>query len=324
MTGGSGFIGSHCVAQLLDRGHRVRTTVRSDRGAAAVRALFGDAVEIAHADLLADTGWAEAAAGCDYVLHVASPFPATVPKDADDLIVPAREGTLRVLRAADRANVRRTVVTSSFAAIAYGHPDPGRVFDESDWSTEPLMPYLASKLRAERAAWDHAARTGRELAVVNPVEVFGPPLGPDYSPFVEVIEQLLNGRFPALPRLDFNVVDVRDVADLHLRAMLDPAAAGERFLAIGGRLPLTEVAAVLRDRLGPAARRVPLRTLPDWVVRLAGRLDSRFAQIVPDIGVVRTGSNRKARDMLGWKPRPIEDTLADTGTALATLGRLRR
>ncbi|GLY04430.1 MULTISPECIES: aldehyde reductase [Actinoplanes] len=333
VTGGSGFIGAHCVLHLLEQGYRVRTTVRSADREPQVRAMVeaggvtpGDRLTFAHADLTADDGWAAAVDGCAFVQHVASPFPAKLPKHEDDLIVPAREGTLRVLRAATDAGVRRVVLTSSFAAIGYGHADPTRVFTEHDWTAldgTPLVPYVKSKVLAERAAWEYAERENLEIATVNPVAVFGPALGPGYSAWVEVIEQLLNGRFPALPDLDFNVVDVRDVADLHRRAMIDPAAAGERFLAITGRLPLTEVAGILRARLGTAAHRVPVRTLPDWVVRLAGRFDDRLAQITPDLGIIRTGSGDKARSLLGWSPRPVADTFTDTAVSLSAVGRLR-
>lgn len=246
VTGGSGFIGSHCILQLLAGGHRVRTTVRNLKREGELRALLkrggaepGERLSFYAADLESDTGWREASAGCDYVLHVASPFPATSPKDENELIVPAREGALRVLRAARDAGVKRVVLTSSFAAIGYGRPPQQKPFDETDWTDpngEGVYPYVKSKTLAERAAWDFIAAEGRglELSVVNPVAVLGPVLAPDYSTSIMVVQRLMDGAVPGCPQLTLGVVDVRDVADLHIRAMTDPAAKGERFLAVAG------------------------------------------------------------------------------------------
>jgi dihydroflavonol-4-reductase len=330
VTGGSGFVGAHCVRQLLSQGHQVRTTIRSPVREAAVRAMVGPGADVsfAVADLNSDTGWAGAVSGCDAVLHVASPFPGSAPKNPDDLIRPAREGTLRALRAARDAGVRRTVLTSSFAAIGYGHRDYTREFTEADWSDPDgpgLITYSRSKLVAERAAWEFVDQSGdgMELSVINPVGILGPALGPDLSVYVEVIQQVLNGQLPALPRLNWGVVDVRDVADLHARAMTDPAAAGERFLATAGTTSLPQIAGLLRARLGPAAHRVPSRTMPDWAIRLSARVSPRFATVVPDLGVARPASSQKARDLLGWKPRTIEETVLDTAASLAGLGLLR-
>lgn len=326
VTGGSGFVGAHCVRLLLNRGFQVRTTVRSPRQEAAVRTMqeAGTDLSVAVADLTSDAGWESAVSGCAAVLHVASPFPAKAPRRLDGLLVPARDGTLRVLRAARDAGVRRTVLTSSFAAIGYGHRDHARTFTETDWSDPDgpaLIAYSRSKLVAERAAWDFVDRSGggMELAVVNPVGILGPPLGPDLSVYVAVVAQLLTGDLPAMPRLRWGVVDVRDVADLHVRAMLDPAAAGQRFLATAGTTTLPQIAGLLRQRLGPAARRVPTREVPDWVIRLAARVSSRFAPVVPDLGVVREASSAKAHELLGWRPRPIADTVVDTAAGLARL-----
>ena len=231
VTGGSGFIGSHTIVQLLDAGHSVRTTVRDLKREPEVRAMLkqggaqaGDRLSFFAADLQSDAGWAAAVSDCDYVLHVASPFPASVPKHEDELIVPAREGALRVLRAARDAHVKRVVLTSSFAAIGYGHPPQSAPFDETYWSDtagKDVTAYVKSKTLAERAAWDFIARKGHDLqlSVVNPVAVFGPVLGPDYSTSVLLIQRLMSGAVPGSPRLSFGVVDVRDVADLHIRAM---------------------------------------------------------------------------------------------------------
>jgi dihydroflavonol-4-reductase len=328
VTGGSGFIGSYCVLRLLREGYRVRTTVRSLRREVDVRAMMeaggkaaGDALSFAAADLMSDDGWPDAVAGCDYVLHVASPVPLAEPRRANEIIGPARDGALRVLRAAREAGVKRTVLTSSFAAVKYGHRGNRRVFTEADWSDpdgEPMAAYAKSKLFAERAAWDFIrdGGGGMELAVINPVAVLGPALGPDLSLWAGLVGQLLNGGLPAVPQMNIALVDVRDVADLQLRAAVDPAAAGERFLAGTGMMSLPDIAALLRSRLGDAARRVPTRTLPDWTVRLAGRFSSRAALVLPELGVVREASSDKARRVLGWRPRPAEETVLDMAASL--------
>ena len=333
VTGGSGFLGAHCVLTLLERGYRVRTTVRSPNRAAEVRAMLRhggvdatDALSFATADLTADAGWADAVSGCDYVLHVASPFPPTMPEHEDDLIIPAREGTLRVLRAARHAHVRRVVLTSSLAAISYGHTSLDRTFTEQDWTDldgSHVSAYAKSKTLAERAAWDFVDGEGGspELAVVNPVGLLGPVLGPDMSTSLILIRRLLDRSMPALPRLSFSLVDVRDVADLHLRAMTDPAARGERFLAVAGApMWIADVARVLRDRLGAAGARVPARELPDLLVRLASRADPSLRGYVPELGKVKRASAEKARRVLGWEPRSSEESIVASAESLIALG----
>lgn len=335
VTGGSGFVGAHCILKLLEAGYRVRTTVRSPEREADVRAMLtaGGAapgeVEFAVADLLADAGWAEAMAGCARVLHVASPFPAVPPSDENELIAPAREGTLRVLRAARDAGVGRVVLTSSFAAIGYGRPPRSGVYTEEDW-TDPAAgvgAYVKSKTLAERAAWDFVAGEGQglELAAINPTGIFGPVLGPDYSTSIGFVKAMLEGRMPALPQLMFGVVDVRDVADLHLRAMSDPAARGERFLCVAGDfMTVREIAQALKDGMGPAAGQVSTRVLPNWLVRLAA-LFSRTARqaATSDLGKRKNGSNEKARRLLGWSPRPPGEAIVAAGESLARLGLLK-
>ena len=336
VTGGSGFIGSHCIVQLLAAGHRVRTSVRSRGREGVVRAMLkqggaepGERLSFVEADLERDAGWPQAVAGCDYVLHVASPFPPDLPKHEDELIVPAREGALRVLRAARDAGVRRVVLTSSFAAVGYGHPPQPAPFDETSWTDldgAGVLPYIKSKTLAERAAWDFIAREGGalELAVVNPVGVFGPVLGPDYSTSILLVQRLMDGAMPGCPQLCFGVVDVRDVADLHLRAMTDPAAAGERFLAVAGDfLWIREIARALRRQLGASARKVPTRQLPNWLVRLAALRDPAIRQILPELGMHKNASSAKARRVLGWSPRPPQDAVVATAESLLRLGLLR-
>jgi nucleoside-diphosphate-sugar epimerase len=330
VTGGSGFIGSYCILDLLQAGYRVRTTVRSPERKATVRELLGaesaEALSFATADLMDDAGWREAVSGCDFVLHVASPFPLGPPKHEDDLIVPAREGALRVLAAARDAQVKRVVMTSSFAAIGYGVPPLDRPFTEEDWSNpdgDGVSAYAKSKTLAERAAWDFIAAegSGLELSVVNPTGVLGPVLGPDFSTSIQLVKRVLNGEMPGLPRVAFGIVDVRDIADLHRRAMTEPAAAGERFLGVAGEfMTIPEIAAVLRERMGDDARKVPTRVLPDWLVRLVSRFDSSVKQIVPELGKVKQASNAKAKRVLGWAPRSNEDAIVATAESLLRLG----
>jgi nucleoside-diphosphate-sugar epimerase len=336
VTGGSGFIASHTILQLLAAGHGVRTTVRSLRREGDVRAMLkqggsepGDRLQFFEADLTSDAGWPAAVSGCEYVLHIASPFPSTVPKDENELIVPARDGALRVLRAARDAGVKRVVLTSSFAAVGYGHSQQQAAFTEKDWTdpTKPdAMPYTKSKTLAERAAWDFMAREGAglELAVVNPVGVFGPVLGPDYATSILFVQRMMDGALPGLPRICFGVVDVRDVADLHVRAMSHPAAKGERFLAVAGDFMwIVEMAQVLKARLGDAARRVPTRQLPDILVRLASLKDPAVKQILPELGKWKNATSEKAQRVLGWSPRSREDSIVSTAESMIRLGLLK-
>ena len=346
VTGGSGFIASHAILQLLIAGYKVRTTVRSLSRESDVRAMLrnggaepGDQLSFGAAELMSDAGWPAAVSGCEYVLHIASPFPSQVPKDENELIVPAREGALRVLRASRDAGVKRVVLTSSFAAIGYGHvphergpvrgdprPERHEIFTEKDWtnpSGADVMPYTKSKTLAERAAWDFIARegSGLELAVVNPVGVFGPILGPDYATSIMLVEKMLNGALPGVPRMCIGVVDVRDVADLHLRAMTNDAAKGERFLAVAGDFMwLIEIARALKERMGEKAGRVPTRQLPDWLVRLARFKDPAVKQIIPELGKWKNATSEKAERVLGWTPRSREASVVATAESLVRLG----
>ena len=326
VTGGSGFIATFCVVRLLNAGYRVRTTVRSLAREPEVRSMVReggadpDGLTFVAADLTRDEGWSEAVAGCDFVLHVASPFPLLDPRHKEELIVPARDGALRVLRASRDAGVKRVVLTSSFAAIGYGQPAV-RGFTEANWTdlTAPVSAYVASKTLAERAAWEFLAREGGglQLAVVNPVAVFGPVMGTQVSASVQIIRRLLEGGFPRLVNLSFGVVDVRDVADLHLRAMTDPSASGERFLALAGDfVSLGEVAGLLRARLGDRARRVPTKTVPDAVVKVAALFVRSLAPLIPELGKNKNASNAKARRLLDWNPRSAEEALLSTAESL--------
>src|SRR5664280_2457954 len=335
VTGGSGFIGSHIILQLLTAGHQVRTTLRSLKREGDVRALLkkggaepGDRLRFFVADLETDGGWSEAVAGCDYVLHVASPFPSNLPKHEDELIVPAREGALRVLRASRDAGVKRLVLTSSFAAIGYGHKPQATPFNETSWTDlngEGVTAYVKSKTLAERAAWDFIAKEGGnlELSVVNPVGVFGPVLGPDLSTSILLVQRLMDGAIPGCPQLSFGAVDVRDVVDLHLRAMTDPAAKGERFLAVAGDfMSVLDIAKVLKGRMGASAKRVPTMQLPNWLVRIAAVRDPAVKQILPELGKAKNATNEKAKRTLGWAPRSNEEAVVATAESLVRLGLL--
>jgi len=327
VSGGSGFLGGWCVVELLRRGYAVRTTVRDLSREAELRAAVASQVDAAErlavlaADLRADDGWAEAVAGCDYVLHVASPFPPVQPKDPDELIVPAREGTLRVLGAALDAGVERVVVTSSVAAITgSGKAVSGRPLDERDWSDPENMamtPYARSKTIAELAAWELARGRGaaERLATVNPGAIIGPLLGPGRSYSLQAIERLLAG-MPGVPRIGFSFVDVRDVADLEIRAMTAPEAGGERFVGVDRFMWMAEVAAVLRERLGEDAAKVPTRGVPNLVVRAMALFDPGVRSILGQLGRETRISSEKARTRLGWSPRPLEDTIVDCARSL--------
>jgi nucleoside-diphosphate-sugar epimerase len=335
VTGASGYIGAWCVIGLLRRGYRVRATIRDLKRESAVRAMIaseidpGDRLSFAAAELTKDAGWDAAAQGCTYALHVASPLPPRTPRDANELIVPAREGALRLLRAATAAGVRRVVQTSSIASIAYGHrTPPPQPLTEDTWTdaTNPATsPYAQSKTLAERAAWDFMkAQSGAmTLATVNPVVVIGPVLGRDYSFSVQVVERLMKGNPPGLPRLGFSLVDVRDVADLHIAAMTAPEAAGQRFIASTRFMWFEEMGAVLRQRLGPAAARVPTRRLPDWLLRLVGVFDGQVRSVLEELGKRREVSADKAKTVLNWAPRPVEDSLVDCAQSLIKHGVVR-
>ncbi len=288
----------------------------------------GASLSFFEADLGSDEGWETAVEGCDHVLHVASPFPPSVPKHEDELIIPARDGALRVLRASRNAGVTRVVLTSSFAAIGYGHDHRNEPFDETVWTNlegRDVTPYVKSKTLAERAAWDFVDSEGAtvELAVVNPVLVLGPVLGNDFSSSIRLVQRLLYGEVPGCPRLWFGVVDVRDVVDLHLCAMTHPSAAGERFLAVsGGAMSISQMSRTLRARLGESARRAPTRELPNWLVRFIGLFDAEVRSVVPELGERKEASSAKARTMLGWDPRSREDALVASAESLLELDRL--
>jgi nucleoside-diphosphate-sugar epimerase len=331
VTGGSGFIGSWCVIGLLQQGYTVRSTVRSLGRESAVRAAIGNVVDpqdrlsFHAAELTVDAGWDAAASGCDYILHVASPVAVSEPKNSDEVIVPARDGTRRAVGAALKAGVKRVILTSSVAAASPRAGARESVSDETVWTDldDPkVSAYSRSKTLAERTAWDLIGASGgaTTLATVNPSVVLGPVLSRDFSASVQVVERLLSGRVPGLPRLGFSFVDVRDVADLHIRAMTAPEAAGQRFIAAADFAWVADLAALLRARLGGAANRVPTRKVPDLVIRLAALFDRSLAAVAPRLGEKRAFSSAKAQKVLGWRPRSLEETVLDCARSLIATG----
>jgi len=336
VTGGSGFVGGHVILQLLDVGHDVRTTVRSLAKEQAVRDTLAqagaknlDRLSFVAADLNQDEGWAQAVTGCDYVQHVASPFPLAQPKDENDLIRPAVDGTLRVLRAARDAGVKRVVLTSSFAAIGYGHGDQAAAYTEADWTNvdgPAVQPYMKSKTLAERAAWDFIEREGNglELAVVNPVGIFGPVLNEDLSTSIEIIKRMLEGGLPGAPRLYFGVVDVRDVAGMQIKAMTAPEAKGERFLAVAGDpVSIYDMSVILQQGMGEKAAKAKLRQVPDWLMRIMALFNPLAREAGPRLGIRAAASNAKARELLGWQFRSNEEAIVASGESLIRLGIVR-
>ena len=328
VSGGSGFIAGFLIRQLVTEGWMVHTTVRSLAKEAAVRellALDNGRLKFFAADLNADAGWAEAVAGCSHVAHVASPLPAGVPKDASELIVPARDGALRALRAAKAAGVRRFVMTSSVAAVSYGRGPGVHHFTEADWtdlSKPGLSPYIQSKTVAERAARDWVAKEGgtMEYCSINPSVVLGPVWSRDYSASLVIVKKLLDGSMGATPDIGFGIVDVRDVADLHVRALKAKNMAGERFIASGRFMKLRRIADLLRAELGPQAHKVTLRNVPDWLVRIAAHFNPLAKAVVGELGNVRNQDASHAKAVLGWVTRPAEQSILDSARSLISLG----
>lgn len=326
VTGASGYIAGFAIRQLLAEGWAVRGTVRDLARAEGLRqTLEAPGLELVAADLGDDGGWAQAVAGTDYVLHIASPVPLSAPRHDDELVIPARDGALRVLRAARDAGVKRVVMTSSTAAVCYGMEGERRTFTEADW-TDPAHPdtyaYVRSKVIAERAARDFMASEGgaMEFCTINPGAVLGPVLGRDFSASLEVVRKLLGGELPGCPRLGFPLVDVRDVADIHLRAMTAPGMDGQRFLATGRFLWMQDIAEILKIRLGAQAKKVPTRALPDWLIKLSGLIDPTVRMVLPELGKERHCDATHARTVLGWQARPIEETITECAQSLLAAG----
>lgn len=309
------------IVELLRRGYQVRATIRDLSRAAELRQVIaaevdpGDRLEFVAADLTADEGWAAAMAGCRYVLHIASPLAGL---DEKALIATAVEGTHRVLSSAIDAGIEHVVMTSSTAACTPAAPLP-RPIDEADWA-DPDQPGLAayrrSKVLAERAAWALMENTATHLTTLLPGAIFGPVLAPDQEGSVSIIRRLLQGRPALLPRLAFNIVDVRDLAAIHVDALEKPAVYGERFILMGDALWFGDVARILRDRLGQRAAKVPTLRLPDWAARCVALFSPRMRELMPLLGRTQKFSSEKAKRMLGFTPRPAADTVTDCAVSM--------
>ncbi len=320
VTGASGFIAKHCIKKLLDEGYAVRASLRTPSRADEVRGAVdpedkaADRLSFVTLDLQSDEGWDAAMNGCDYVQHVASPFPPAEPENEDELIIPAREGALRALRAAARADVERVVLTSSVAAIAYGRKpkeekkQQDRVFTEEDWSNVdgPISAYAKSKTLAERAAWNFIKTDvagAMELAVINPGGVLGPLLDKGFSTSGQIVSRLIDGKVPACPRLNWSLIDVRDVADAHYQAMIRPEAAGERFILVADNAWMLDISRALAK----AGFKTPTRSLPDFALRLIAMFDKTLRMTVAGLGKQTRFDNRKLREILGITPRSVEE-----------------
>lgn len=327
VTGGSGFIASYCIIALLNSGYNVKTTLRSLKKAEGVRQMVKegglqslDGLSFAEADLQNEVSWQHAVDGCQYVIHVASPTPYTEATTEDDFVIPAKNGVLFVLRAAKKAGVKRVVLTSAFGAVGFGTVKT-TPYTEEDWTVinDTVAPYQRSKTISEKAAWDFIQNEGKgmELAVVNPTGVLGPVLSDDYSHSIQNIKQMLNGQMKACPKIISGYVDVRDVADLHIKAMTRPEANGQRFIAVADNgLSLLDIANILRKNLGAKAANVPTRELPNWLVYFLSTFIPKLKAAVPYLGMVKRASSEKAKTLLGWKPRSTEDAVVATANSL--------
>lgn len=333
VTGASGFIAQHTILRLLEAGYRVRGTLRSLAKADRVRAVLAahsdaaDRVDFVVADLNSDDGWRDAVRGCRFVLHVASPLPAVPPKDENELIVPARDGALRVLAAAVAEKVERVVMTSSVAAVVYGHArDGSKTYDESDWSelTREVGAYEKSKTIAERAAWDYIDGLPDdqriELVTVNPGLVLGPVLSGDFSTSGEVVRKLLSREMPGCPDVGWAVVDVRDVADAEVAAMTAPEAAGKRFVLAIEHASLLDIATVLRDNFSGRGFKVPTRKVPGWLLKLVSVWDKTAKLAVQELGKRQDVSHERATRILGWQPRPLDEMVTSMGESMIEYG----
>ncbi|MFV0561215.1 MAG: SDR family oxidoreductase [Enterococcus sp.] len=333
VTGGSGFIASHIILQLLQQGYQVRTTVRSLKKIETIQENMKNGgikdltnLTFIEADLGTDDHWNEAIRGADYVIHVASPTPTLNFKNEDEMIRPAIDGVLRVLRASRDAGVKRVVMTSAYGAIFAGHKNRKTPYTEEDWSdlsVKNVHPYQKSKTLSEKAAWEFIEKEGNglEFATVNPVGVMGPVLSADYSHSNIQVHDLLTGKTKAVPNVDSGYVDVRDVASLHLLAMTEPQAAGERFLATTGETySMLEVANILREAFPAFAKKLPTKVIPDFVVKAAAVADPMLRMVALLVGEYAETSNEKAVTMLNWQPRSAKESIIATAQSMIDLG----
>lgn len=326
ITGASGFIAGHCILEMLNHGYEVRGTLRDPARGDSIKTILDkhtehiDALEFTAADLMDEQSWVDAAQGCDGILHVASPVPVVQPKDENEVITPARAGTLNVLKAAKANGIKRVVLTSSTAAVMSGNRDSG-TFTENDWTDlarTDLSPYIKSKTIAEQAAWDFVKENdGPELATVNPALVLGPALEADYGSSLEALYLLMSGAYPILPNLGFELVDVRDVASLHRLAYERPEAAGNRYLCANGFRWFVDIAKIVKAEYPD--KKIPTSVMPNFVARIAGIFLKEIQQFIPDLGRVKSVDNSAARG-LGWEPRDVEIAIKDGARSLVEHG----
>ncbi|CAJ2234738.1 SDR family oxidoreductase [Companilactobacillus paralimentarius] len=336
VTGGSGFIAVHIILQLLQQGYAVRTTIRSAKKEDVIKEMlynggirdFSD-LSFSQADLTSDTNWEETMQGATYVIHVASPTPKLNFKNEDEMISPAVDGVLRVLKASKDAEVKRVVLTSAYGAIFAGHKNRTTPYTEKDWSdlsAKNIHPYQKSKTMSEMAAWDFIKKEGDglQLATVNPVGVMGPVLSAKYSHSNVQIQEMLEGKIKALPKVDSGYIDVRDVASLHILAMTSPKANGERFLATTGEtLSMMDVADILREAFPDYSSNIPTRTIPNAVVKAAALTNPQLKMIASIVGKYAGTSNKKAKELLGWNPRSAKTAIIATAQSMIDLGIVR-
>lgn len=327
VTGGSGFIACYCMIALLNKGYKVKATLRSLKKSELVKEMLKEGgvtsfedLSFAEADLQNEASWEKAAEGCQYVIHTASPTPNTDAKTEEDFVIPARNGVLFVMRAAKKAGVKRVVLTSAFGAVSYGTLKD-TPYTEEDWTVlnDTVFPYQRSKTISEKTAWEFIQNEGggMELSVVNPTTVMGPVLSNDYAHSIQIIKQMLNGEMKGCPKLITGYVDVRDVADLHFRALTMPEAGGQRFIAVAGEaLSMLDVANILRKNFGHVAYKVPKKELPNWIIRVISVFNPKIKMITPHLGLVKRASNEKAKKILNWKPRSAEEAIVDAAESL--------
>ena len=327
VTGASGFIGSHCVLKLLERGYSVRGTIRSMSRAEGLKQIIGkhtanlDQLEFVEADLLKDKGWDEAVGGCKYVLHVASPVPVKLPKHEDELIKPAKDGTLRVLKACIKNDVKRLVLTSSIAAICYGHKEKNKVYTEADWSNidgKGVVAYPKSKTIAERSAWDYLAsqNSSLEMTAVNPSVVFGPALEKDFGSSLEIVRKLMAGEMPGAPKIAWPIVDVRDVAEMELLAMTSAVAPGNRYICANDTMWISEIGEVLKRNFPGFKKKISTRTLPNWLVKVSALFDPAVKSVITELDNPQYVSSEKAKRELGWSCRSNEEAIIAAAKSL--------
>jgi nucleoside-diphosphate-sugar epimerase len=331
VTGANGFIGLHTTLRLLQLGYGVRATLRNETNKKNVietlsKHLDASHLEFALADLSRDEGWKEAVQGCNDVIHVASPYFAENPKEENEVIIPARDGTLRVLKAAQMEGVKRMVMLSSVVAISSGHERENRTFDENDWSDlgKTRAVYDKSKTLAEHAAWDFIRsaenKSGMEMVAINPTNVFGPVLDGHYHTSIEWYRTIMRAESPGVSRTQMNLVDVRDLVEVLIKALTIPEAAGKRFICNGASIPLKEFADILHDNFSSRGFRVPNRILPDFFIRFMAMFMPKIKAVADQLQWEHALSTRQVQLVFGWQPRPYKQTIIEMAESLIKFG----